>query len=89
MSLFCVYIAESTTGSATEDIAQHYAVQSIFLCIFLTGLWFGDSSWRAGQSSDRNGTSDTATFTSLNGMMFNSVALILFTMDCLVLYNPR
>ena len=28
----------STTSSATEDIVQQYAVQSILLCIFLTGL---------------------------------------------------
>lgn len=33
-----VYVAVSTTHCAFEDILQQYAVQSVFLCIFLTGL---------------------------------------------------
>lgn len=33
-----VYVAVSTTRCAFEDILQQYAVQSVFLCIFLTGL---------------------------------------------------
>lgn len=33
-----VYVAVSTTCSAMEDIVQQCDVQSVFLCIFLTGL---------------------------------------------------